>query len=387
MLKKILLILGLALVLVGCKSDDPDTRAQLRSATISNEKKDIAQLMSENYPLYSQQLLMTLNKDNLSVNILSLLNDQAENETKARVKQADSQIRHLQGIEEFSDNILELRLVNQAMLTALKNGQSPLFAFEPKGNEKEWQYIEAFDVNGVIHQLDVEQAPTFPVLVVDSNNAQTLIAGLKAMRAEFERLGQSSIAVNTNQAQLARSLSTKTDVKPLSTTVLKSIYLDDNMEPWILGKSEIYALITGVDPTRDAPIIDVIDMPYLHYEKVTYRPNQILVHWPRYRWGAVDIVIMEQDSNTDYKELAKLLVEAAEKVLQSIPSLETQGYAVIANLTNRIIDAIPSSWFTNDDDFVDVYYTIQQDKYYSDHPGATNNALVTLEPLTIYPTR
>lgn len=387
MLKKILLILGLALMLVGCKSDDPDTRAQLRSATISNEKKDIAQLMSENYPLYSQQLLMTLNKDNLSVNILSLLNDQVENETKARVKQADSQIRHLQGIEEFSDNILELRLVNQAMLTALKNGQSPLFAFEPKGNEKEWQYIEAFDVNGVIHQLDVEQAPTFPVLVVDSNNAQTLIAGLKAMRAEFERLGQSSIAVNTNQAQLARSLSTKTDVKPLSTTVLKSIYLDDNMEPWILGKSEIYALITGVDPTRDAPIIDVIDMPYLHYEKVTYRPNQILVHWPRYRWGAVDIVIMEQDSNTDYKELAKLLVEAAEKVLQSIPSLETQGYAVIANLTNRIIDAIPSSWFTNDDDFVDVYYTIQQDKHYIDHPGATNNALVTLEPLTIYPTR
>jgi hypothetical protein len=128
-------------------------------------------------------------------------------------------------------------------------------------------------------------------------------------------------------------------------------------------------------------------MPYLHYEKVTYRPNQVLVHWSRYRWGAADIVIMEQDSNTDYKELAKLLVEAAEKVLQSIPSLETQGYAVIANLTNRIIDAIPSSWFSNDDDFVDVYYTIQQDKHYIDHPGATNNALVTLEPLTIYPTR
>ncbi|WP_217524468.1 DUF3103 family protein [Vibrio metschnikovii] len=387
MLKKILLILGLALVLVGCKSDDPDTRAQLRSATISNEKKDIAQLMSENYPLYSQQLLMTLNKDNLSVNILSLLNDQAENETKSRVKQADSQIRHLQGIEEFSDNILELRLVNQAMLTALKNGQSPLFAFEPKGSEKEWQYIEAFDVNGVIHQLDVHQAPTFPVLVIDSNNAQTLIAGLKAMRAEFERLGHSSVTLSRNPDQLMRSISDKSGAQPISTTVLKSIYLDDNMEPWILGKSEIYALITGVDPSRDAPIIDVIDMPYLHYEKVTYRPNQVLVHWSRYRWGAADIVIMEQDSNTDYKELAKLLVEAAEKVLQSIPSLETQGYAVIANLTNRIIDAIPSSWFSNDDDFVDVYYTIQQDKHYIDHPGATNNALVTLEPLTIYPTR
>ena len=387
MLKRILLLLGLSLILVGCKSDDPDTRAQARSATISNEKKDIAQLMSENYSLYSQQLLTTLNQDNLSVNILSLLNDQAENETKARVKQADSQIRRLQGIEEFSDNILELRLVNQAMLTALKDGQSPLFAFEPKGNEKEWQYIEAFDINGLIHQLDVHQAPTEPVLVIDSNNAQTLAAGLKAMRAEFEQLGQSSSLVNTNQAQLARSLSMKADVQPLSTTVLKSIYLDDNMEPWILGKSEIYALITGVDPSRDAPIIDVIDMPYLHYEKVTYRPNQILVHWPRYRWGAVDIVIMEQDSNTDYKELAKLLVEAAEKVLESIPSLETQGYAVIANLTNRIIDAIPSSWFSNDDDFVDVYYTIQQDKHYIDHPGATNNALVTLEPLTIYPTR
>ncbi|MBC3615918.1 DUF3103 domain-containing protein [Vibrio metschnikovii] len=392
MIKKIILIAGLALALLGCKSeDDSALRAQQRADAISNEKRDIAYYLSQHYNLYSNSLQSTLNNDNLSVSIADLVSDGQSPTLRARVKQADETIRTLQGIEAFTDELLELRLADGTMLKDLQQGQLPLFAFEPKGNEQTWQFIEAFDIYGNTHQLDVYQLPSFPVFVVDNNSAKSLQAGLQAMRQELQKLGQQPIdqsddLLSTSQARNL-NVSNKSDSQPLSTTVLKKIRLEDDKEPWILGKAEIYALVTGVDPSRDKPTIDVVDMPYLDYDKIDYYPNQVMIHWSRYRWGAVDIVLMEQDSGTDYKELAKLLVEAAEKVLQSIPDLEAQGYSVIANITGKIIDAIPSGLLTNDDDFVDVLYTIQQDKPYIDHPGATNNALVTLEPLTIYPTR
>lgn len=392
MIKKIILIAGLALALLGCKSeDDSALRAQQRADAISNEKRDIAYYLSQHYNLYSNSLQSTLNNDNLSVSIADLVSDGQSPTLRARVKQADETIRTLQGIEAFTDELLELRLADGTMLKDLQQGQLPLFAFEPKGNEQTWQFIEAFDIYGNTHQLDVYQLPSFPVFVVDNNSAKSLQASLQAMRQELQKLGQQPInqsddLLSTSQARNV-NVSNKSESQPLSTTVLKKIRLEDDKEPWILGKAEIYALVTGVDPSRDKPTIDVVDMPYLDYDKIDYYPNQVMIHWSRYRWGAVDIVLMEQDSGTDYKELAKLLVEAAEKVLQSIPDLEAQGYSVIANITGKIIDAIPSGLLTNDDDFVDVFYTIQQDKPYIDHPGATNNALVTLEPLTIYPTR
>lgn len=388
MIKKIILIAGLALALLGCKSEDDSAS---RADAISNEKRDIAYYLSQHYNLYSNSLQSTLNNDNLSVSIADLVSDGQSPTLRARVKQADETIRTLQGIEAFTDELLELRLADGTMLKDLQQGQLPLFAFEPKGNEQTWQFIEAFDIYGNTHQLDVYQLPSFPVFVVDNNSAKSLQAGLQAMRQELQKLGQQPInqsddLLSTSQARNL-NVSNKSESQPLSTTVLKKIRLEDDKEPWILGKAEIYALVTGVDPSRDKPTIDVVDMPYLDYDKIDYYPNQVMIHWSRYRWGAVDIVLMEQDSGTDYKELAKLLVEAAEKVLQSIPDLEAQGYSVIANITGKIIDAIPSGLLTNDDDFVDVFYTIQQDKPYIDHPGTTNNALVTLEPLTIYPTR
>ncbi|MCV5640533.1 DUF3103 domain-containing protein, partial [Escherichia coli] len=81
----------------------------------------------------------------------------------------------------------------------------------------------------------------------------------------------------------------------------------------------IYAIVTGVNPSRDEPTLDLVELPYLDYDNQDYYPNQIIIHWSRYRWGAADIVLMEQDDGTDYKQLAKLLVQVAEEVLKAIP--------------------------------------------------------------------
>ena len=70
-------------------------------------------------------------------------------------------------------------------------------------------------------------------------------------------------------------------------------------------------------------------------------------------------------------DLANQIQEKAEKErhdgesggrgTQTIPDPEVQGYAIIAQITGKIIEAIPDGVLVNDDDFVDVFYTLMQD--------------------------
>jgi hypothetical protein len=46
---------------------------------------------------------------------------------------------------------------------------------------------------------------------------------------------------------------------------------------------------------------------------------------------------------------------------------------------------MPDSWFTNDDDYVDVFYTLFEGQNYTGYMGASGNAKITLSPLTINP--
>ena len=175
------------------------------------------------------------------------------------------------------------------------------------------------------------------------------------------------------------------EAQPLSTSVLKRIRLNDDEEPWISGAAEVYGVVTGVNPSRDEPVLDIVDMPYLDHDGRDYTPNQILIHWQRYRWQAADVLLMEQDDNTNYQELATTFLDIVTQVMRTIPDPNVQGYAIIPQLTNQLIKAMPSHWFSNDDDYVDVFYTLFEGQTYQGHMGASGNAKITLEPLTINP--
>lgn len=112
-----------------------------------------------------------------------------------------------------------------------------------------------------------------------------------------------------------------------------------------------------------------------------------MVFWDRYRWGAADIILMEQDDKTDYKQLAQTILKAASDFLATIPDKEAQAYLIIPQMTSAIIALLPDDLFVNDDDFVDVFYTIMKDTEYTEHSGAGNNATADFAPLIIQKTQ
>ncbi|WP_281559906.1 DUF3103 family protein [Thalassomonas sp. RHCl1] len=347
-------------------------------ANLTTSKRLMAQDISRQYSKISSLLHSEITQYNLKVNVDNLLNANVM-DTK-QLQQADLSIKSAKGLESVTESLVELRLAHESMLAAWQAGESPLFAFAPEGNDSQWDYIEAYDVDGNIELLDAYEMPERPVFVVGVDGQRSLKEGLQVMRSVFAGEGQVS---KSALRSVSANASIMADEDSLSTTVIKHIRLNDDQEPWISGDAEIYGIVNGVDPSRDEPYLDIVDMPYLDNDGTTYSPNQIAIYWDRYRWSAADMILMEHDDGTNYKELATALLEAATAIMRLIPDPAVQGYAIIPQITNGIISAMPDAWFTNDDDYVDVYYTLFEGRTYNDHMGAGGNAKTTFEPLTI----
>ena len=213
--------------------------------------------------------------------------------TQQNTRLANSALQQLKGLPQNTGSLLQVLLASDKMLSAWQQGERPLFAFAPAGDDTQWSEIEAFDQYGDIHYLSVDQMPTQPVFIVELDQQKVQDAGIAVMRGIL-----SANKFNKTTVSPKNQLSNE---QPLQTSVLKKIRLEDDKEPWISGGAEIYAIVTGIDPTRDEPILDIIDLPYLDHDKTDYSPNQVLIHWQRYRWQAVDLLLMEQDDNTNYK--------------------------------------------------------------------------------------
>ena len=160
------------------------------------QKQSLALQISERYSDLELSLKAQISEKNLSAPVDKLSSTQPYSAFSSRMQKADLGYRKMKGINDFSDSVLEVRMADEAMIEAWKNGENPLFAFEPSGDDSNWQYIEAYDVYGQVHELDVYQMPDVPVFVVDSNGAEELKAGLMAMQAEMQKLGTTT-QINT----------------------------------------------------------------------------------------------------------------------------------------------------------------------------------------------
>ena len=348
---------------------------QAQYKNVATIKRNFAKQVALNYSVLNADLKQSVNKYNLVLNADQL--STVARHTKRNISQANSALQQLKGLPNNTGSLLQVRLASESMLTDWQQGEKPLFAFAPAGDDSQWSEIEAFDQFGDIHYLSVDQMPTQPVFIVELDQQKVQDAGIAVMKGIL-----SANKFSKNMVSPQNQLSNE---QPLQTSVLKKIHLEDDKEPWISGKAEVYAIVTGINPSRDEPILDIVDLPYLDHDQTTYSPNQVLIHWQRYRWQAVDLLLMEQDDNTNYKTLAMKLLEISEQVMASIPDLQAQGYTIIPKLTNELLKAMPDEWFTNNDDYVDVFYTLFENKDYQEYKGASSNATITLSPLEINP--
>lgn len=305
-------------------------------------------------------LVGKLSQRNASADLIPLLRQMsASRDTLQSISDLDKQIREAKGIADRVDSLLQIRLAFPER--GISRSEDFLVSYIPAGNEKSWKTIEAFDTAGNIHQLDVLQAPDKQVLVVGLDARKDLQAGLEVFNEEMRK------AEMQWQAPAGRD--------QLDVAKLNYIRLEDDQEPWISGDAEIYALVNGISPEASKANVIAMEMPYLDTDKKDYYPNQVLIVWNNYRYKAANINLYEHDDSANYKEIAALLIQ---KIGAIVPEYQT-----IFDIASQIIKLMPDSWFVNDDDYVDVYYTLEQGKTYTNHRGASRNATMTLVPYVI----
>jgi hypothetical protein len=249
------------------------------------------------------------------------------------------------------------------------NAADLVVAYAPAGSEKSWTEIPAYRLDGTRVALDPHHAPTIPVLVIETHGRLAMRQGIAEANAVLQDAGLQRVAPSA-AAATARW-----------TTKLTSIRLVDDEEPWILGAAEIYAVTSSVIGDN-APQLKIVELPYLDNDGTTYAPNQIILDWNDYAYQAANIQLFEHDDNTNYQQLVTALVTA----VGDAGSLA--GYPVVQAITeiaNRIIAAMPASWFANDDDYVDSFYTVEKSVSYTGLVGAGNNATVSLQPFLLAP--
>ncbi|MEU6849274.1 DUF3103 family protein [Actinacidiphila alni] len=274
----------------------------------------------------------------------------------SRVTAADRGILRAKGLAADAGSLLRLRLGADSMRgSLLRSGASPLVA--AAGTDDKAAAVVAYDSNGRAHRLSSRTVPNVPVYVVDIDVTKAVSAGLATVNRQFTARGLDSPAVAAPRTA------------GFWTTRVDSVYLNDDEEPWILGDAEIFSIVSGFG--LDGKVrVDTVDMPYLDDDHTTYYPNQILVNWSNYKYNLADVVMMEDDGDTNYADLAKALADA-------LLTITDQGAYI--PLVDAILAAIPSSWYTNDADYVDSWYTLAQSST-GRLTGARANGWMTVSP-------
>ncbi len=286
------------------------------------------------------------------------------------ILETDRAVREWKGTERLSDGLMQLRLIRA------DNGPldpaSLLVAFEPQGNDRDWTEVLAYDASGALHRLDAHQRPDFPVLVADLDSREDLRSGIALANEMLVAAGMQT-PVDPATAPFADKA-----CAGIETAKLTYIRLNDDQEPWIKGAAEVYAFVSGIDPTIADPEIRVVDMPYLDNDGTNYYPNQLLVYWYQYRYYTVNVSFYEHDDGTNYQEILSAVISGVRTIL----GVFAPEYAIIAEVANAILQAMPASWFTDDDDYVDTVYTVAKSQLTGSvtYHGAGNNVTMTLAP-------
>lgn len=250
------------------------------------------------------------------------------------VRLANRAVLAAKGLPAVGTSLLRLRLAHPDMRAALDRGAAPLVAAAP--TDDTGSTVTAYDTKGGQVTLDATRVPTRPVFVVEVDTSAALPLGLSVIRTTLDAHGISGA---------------KPRFGPTAgywATMVRSVRLNDDKEPWIKGSAEIFGVSTGFGLDGHAKA-DTLTMPYLDNDGTTYYPNQLIVHFSAYKYNLADFVMMEDDGDTNYRSLAIALTSALLTIVDA---------GAYIPLVDAILNAMPDSWWTDDPDYVDSWYTL-----------------------------
>lgn len=96
--------------------------------------------------------------------------------------------------------------------------------------------------------------------------------------------------------------------------------------------------------------------------------------WNQFKYDAADVILGEDDGGTNYLQLALALTKAIAEVCD-----KCAAYVPVAD---AIFNAMPTSWWTDDPDHVEQWYTIQKSTT-GQRFGASGNGWMKLSPLMV----
>ncbi|MFF9157570.1 DUF3103 family protein [Streptomyces sp. NPDC014846] len=284
--------------------------------------------------------------------------DPAGRRLETAVTTADRHIAALKGLPAATGSLLRVRLGAPSMRGRLEAGATPWVAVAAA--DERTRTITAYDSRGRAHAVDATRVPDRPLYVLDIDVAKAHRAGLAVLRGALADKGLAAPRDRAaNGAGAAGWWATK----------VTAVEVNDDEEPWFKGGAEMFALVTGFGPDGKARV-DSVDMPYLDDDGTVYHPNQILVNWSGYKYDLADVVMMEDDDGTNYKALAQALTTA-------LLTVTDQGTYI--PLVNAVLSAMPDSWFTDDPDYVESWYTLSRNST-GRLDGAAGNGWMTVEP-------
>jgi hypothetical protein len=230
--------------------------------------------------------------------------------------------------------------------------------------------VEAYDSRGRMVRLDPDQAPGVPVLMAGVDRPEAVRAGLETVNQGLRQAGFSS-------EHRAMDLQ---DAIPCAK--LTSIRIAHGQEPWWRDGLEIYAVVSGVDPVEPKPNLKLVDMPYVRHEATGYAPDHIILFWTDYRFSAANIQFFDHGDGTNYQELLDALLKA---VASAMVAGGAPLYAWIPALADAVLEAMPASWRTDSDTWLDTFYTLEKDQTYLDRDGAARAVRISLVPWLLHP--
>ncbi|MGW9172004.1 DUF3103 family protein [Streptomyces decoyicus] len=278
---------------------------------------------------------------------------------RASVESSNSAVLTAKGLPASTGNVLQVRLANPQARAALAKGVRPLIAAEP--SDRQATSLTAYRPDGTEVKLGAAAPADVPVLIVGIDGDRIVAAGTKVMsdgfKAAWPQAGTPSSGTGTASGTATTSGSGAAGKAGApggkNVTRINNIQLHkSNEEPFWKGGAEAFAVVSGWDKNDKAFAEPALQLPYLDWTDVDYHPNQNLIDWGHFGYDSADLVFLEEDDGTNYKDLTKAIVDA----LLTVTGYGTTGIP----LANTIMDAIPDKWWTDDTDELDQVYSVSQ---------------------------